>query len=504
MRHATRYMCNPLGRRWLRLAILILAASVLAVGCASEVKNTVEAVGGESLSPLIPAGSPAAISEIEESRAVEPPNSGTPSSTSSGSGSRQPLSSAPPPFPGETEGEQTTGGLVDDSSTGPDGPDGPGGLLLLPDSGPGLWSQVADEVYDLCDDLEAFVAATGRVLGPGDEITEADRIQIEIMRSGDEVDCDTPGGNRYSYVSEDVRWPARPTGAEAAVQYNAMRDRGADRRKAFPPGLLLGYYGLFVRQFPLIERDAVVVLEDSVTVRDGNVRGLVHNLSETQYAREVTVTARGSQSDGTANADSDVVGSWKWPLTVQPGERAPFEITGWTGGSDPESVTLQVTASLSAQVDFKRSFGPIVREYWPADEEDYRRIVPSYAIGSESIPAYEFGFTEVTGRLRLPNSDPEVIEQMTGIVIEDPRMYFALLDIEMKVIDVFERATYASFDTGHMRINNLPTRYEDGPGDPVVVLSMTASIIPGTYRWQVWMGGANPSPAQQSGEQTMG
>ena len=65
--------------------------------------------------------------------------------------------------------------------------------------------------------------------------------------------------------------------------------------------------------------DGVRLLEDSVTVMDGVLRGMVRNLSRGLWAYEVTVTA----------AQREFV----WPLSVQPGEMAPFEIEDWEGPS---------------------------------------------------------------------------------------------------------------------------------------------------------------------------
>ena len=88
--------------------------------------------------------------------------------------------------------------------------------------------------------------------------------------------------------------------------------------------------------------DEVRVLADTVAVRDGVLRGLVRNLSRTLWAYGVTVSAEGK--------------SWQWPLSVQPGEVAPFEINGWSGPDDPEQIDLTVTAQMSPKGDISRSY----------------------------------------------------------------------------------------------------------------------------------------------------
>ena len=56
---------------------------------------------------------------------------------------------------------------------------------------------VADEIYDMCDDQDAYTVVFGRALGPGDEITDEDRDAIALDRVISEVSCDEPGGRRY-------------------------------------------------------------------------------------------------------------------------------------------------------------------------------------------------------------------------------------------------------------------------------------------------------------------
>lgn len=88
--------------------------------------------------------------------------------------------------------------------------------------------------------------------------------------------------------------------------------------------------------------DEVRLEPASVLVRGGVLRGLVRNWSRHLWAYGVTVTA----------GDKRFV----WPLSVQPGEIAPFEIAGWDGPTDPEQIQIDVTAELSWHVDPSRAF----------------------------------------------------------------------------------------------------------------------------------------------------
>ena len=227
-----------------------------------------------------------------------------------------------------------------------------GGLVLLPE--PSLPVGLVNEVVDLCDDSAAFLKANRRVLGPGEAATEEELLEVLMVRSASGVDCDVSGGRRYIYVGDESWTEAHPTVAEALAHRDRIEAKWVDARKRRPDGELLGYHGMFKREFPLEPRDEVVVLADTVSVSGGVVRGLVHNLSEGLYARNVVVSAGDS--------------SWRWPLTVQPGERAPFEIEGWQGSNDPNEIALSVTADTSTVFDLSRAFK--IGEYRPEPRRD--------------------------------------------------------------------------------------------------------------------------------------
>ena len=396
-----------------------------------------------------------------------------------------------------------------------------GGLWMLPELESGPWPVSELFVVDLCDDSLALVVSTGRVLGPDDEVTAEDRLEIEAFRSSDGVICDEAGGNRYAYVDVYGRWPAQPTEHDAAAQFEIWWAQGGYVRSTddgesleltnWASAYLMGHYDTMKpHRGPSVEppaevQDQVVVLADTVTVREGVVRGLVQNLSWTSYARDVIVTARAASEAGDAEMVEE--GSWWWPLTVQPGERAPFEIDGWAGGFDPEMVELEVNASLSARVDLKRSFA-IDLSQWspraPKTADDYLRTVPDFARQDlpEPLPDTDyFDFEELVGWMFVADSHPAFRSQYAELAIEDPRAYFALLDGDAKVVDVVESVTYASFDTGHMRIDRLPAKYENPvSGDRIPVISIRAGVLDPGPQWLAWIGGANPPPERQPGE----
>ena len=83
--------------------------------------------------------------------------------------------------------------------------------------------------------------------------------------------------------------------------------------------------------------DEVRVLSGTVAVSGGVLRGLVRN-----WSRHL-VGVRG-------HCDSRGACAFEWPLSVQPGEVAPFEIGGWDGPTDAGLIDIDVTAELSWHV----------------------------------------------------------------------------------------------------------------------------------------------------------
>ena len=295
---------------------------------------------------------------------------------------------------------------------------------------PGPYAQVAGQVLDLCDDSEALAAVLGRPLEPGEQAAEDDVLDVWMLRAGEEVECDVPGGYRYMHMSEWGFGKAKPTEQEAVewrqqdIAENTRRSGGPTRWRL--AGSLLGYRGDFPREFPLVEQDEVVVLYDTVSVIDGAVRGLVHNLSRTLYARDLEVAAAPSQNgDGQSSGDSKTT-IWKWPLTVQPGERAPFEIEGWAGNDALEPGDLVVSASLSPSVDLKRSFAVTALPVRGTMTEDiYKDLHPDITLSSEEIPTGDFDYTAVVANLAVPHSPPNLSGQILGQEIQRAHIFAA-------------------------------------------------------------------------------
>lgn len=351
-----------------------------------------------------------------------------------------------------------------------------GGLVLF------VYSEVrpfVNEIVDLCDDSAAILEVNRRLLGSDEVAFDIEWAWNELIRVHRQVDCDEPGGRRYVYMSWGGVIVAHPTIAEAEAFKEEYLARGDHAWKRRPDGKLLGYHGMFRREFPLEARDEVVVLGDTVSVAGGVVRGLVHNLSESLYARDVVVSA------------GDL--SWRWPLTAQPGERAPFEIEGWQGSDDPADVDLSVTADMSTVIDLSRAFD--IGESWPEPQR-----------GS---------YVSMSGLLTEPTSPPGLGEAIRQQSIDDLRAYFAVLDINTgTVTDVVQGLVFYPvwhddgtvsvpreivIDSYPVSADSLPEHYTFLPSGHLVSFGSGLNVESYTnYDLQVWFGGATPPPAKQT------
>lgn len=195
--------------------------------------------------------------------------------------------------------------------------------------------------------------------------------------------------------------------------------------------------------------DNVKLLTDTVAVRDGVLRGLVRNWSRHLWAYDLTVSADG--------------GSFRWPLSVQPGEVAPFEIPGWTGPADSGQIDIAVHAEMSWHVDPTRAWGGapappprlIVRDETPKPLRDsvrkrYPQVTADVPAGSVPIASLE-----LEAPLAAPSSHLSLRHLNEDIEVEDLRGYGVLFDGDGRVIDLGPAPTVASIDLDE-DITSLP------------------------------------------------
>ena len=218
-----------------------------------------------------------------------------------------------------------------------------------------------------------------------------------------------------------------------------LRHSAASRTTLYPDTMVLGFtethsfgwhepFGIVFSEWDT-PVDEVRVLRDSIAVRGGALRGLVRNWSRHLWAYEVTVTAEGR--------------SFRWPLSVQPGEVAPFEIPGWDGSEDPAQIQASVSAEMSWHADPSRAFDLLDSFFLTVGE-------PSQAVGHSSaqyrnpeVTADQVGIAELYGtlsadfvHLEMPLSHPSVAAALSDLVVHDLRAFGIVFDAAGRVVDV--------------------------------------------------------------------
>lgn len=157
--------------------------------------------------------------------------------------------------------------------------------------------------------------------------------------------------------------------------------------------------------------DEVRVLPGTVAFgADGALRGLVRNWSRDLWAYGTVVKAGGRE--------------WVWPLSIQPGEMAPFEIENWGGPAAAVSVDFSVTAEMSADADLSRAW----YARWSQDYYDYLTRSSDDVAEPEAFP---YVFERVN-----PISHPSFEGIWAPGLRLDLAVYLAELDSEGDVLEV--------------------------------------------------------------------
>ena len=208
-----------------------------------------------------------------------------------------------------------------------------------------------------------------------------------------------------------------------------------------------------------VPADEVVVLWDSVVLKDGELLGLVQNRSAALFAREVTVTW-GEHS-------------WVFPLTVQPGEVAPFVLDAGPLAALPEQSEIEVSAAMSPQPDLSRSFrntdfpfAPLHTSSWDAHWP--RRLAePLNALNQAAMdlplgPGDRMREWSTEWVLEQPNSHPGVAA-VEDLVIEDLRAYLTFFDENTRrVIAVHPLTPINTYVRPREPLSGLPIIRSDG------------------------------------------
>lgn len=194
--------------------------------------------------------------------------------------------------------------------------------------------------------------------------------------------------------------------------------------------------------------DEVRVLPETVAVTGGTLRGLLRNWSRTLWAWDVHV-----HMDGRV---------YRWPLTIQPGENAAFEISDWSGPADATTIEFDVAAEMSNEADLSRGFEfsrlPFP-DLCPSDREPSQGGLahPGYGVPLLSEVLDDFSrdvlereclrYLSLSGVVRhrpypgsaeldLVPSHPSMHGRLAPGLIKDLRAYIARLDTRGRVVDL--------------------------------------------------------------------
>ena len=220
--------------------------------------------------------------------------------------------------------------------------------------------------------------------------------------------------------------------------------------------------GSLYRDYPSQYMNHKVIVErGTVGLVDGVIRGLALNQSDRLFARDVVVTA-------STEKGSKTVASWQWPLTIQPGERAPFEILEWDGSADIEDIVFTVSSTLSERVDITRSFQMIRNRvgvvYKDGMEDTYRQerhnrppiptanpagvlyhgedeflnIYPNFLTQGGEFGSQGLFYFDYNAELEETDSHPNLNDEIKSQVIEDLRAYVAFFNSDMEVVAIEE------------------------------------------------------------------
>lgn len=367
----------------------------------------------------------------------------------------------------------------------------------------GLRPRRVGQVFDACVLEEAWVIAYGHE--PIDGVPGWFYSEWRDLHPGcltiDDPDHEPFG--RWSYVGETGSLSYLRTKAEAFAEGREYEQRLRPDGELLPWNAnLLGI--VKAGNTELIGfRDAgyaaqpVEVLPESISYDAGTLRGLVRNWSPTRFAYGVQVSVGDAQ--------------WQWPLSIQPGEIAPFELTGLSLAHSPPIEELMVVAQMRDEADISRAFDFRCSPPWfEGNADDLEFDVPG--IVHDTLPRQgrhllAFYCADVN---RYISSRPDWQDDQQPVTVENLRSYVAFMEYDGTVLDIRELVIFTEY-------------YPDEPGAKIIKEVITGipneRVIAGeTHRssrarlsfaaasgedhlpanWIVWIGGAHNSDTEDS------
>ncbi|WP_419554781.1 hypothetical protein [Candidatus Poriferisodalis sp.] len=343
----------------------------------------------------------------------------------------------------------------------------------------------AGVVFDRCRVQDAFLSRHLRYPDTDEELMEYQR---DWFLSEGRTDCrgvelaaarPLLGFDEFRYFTYSDDGSPSPYVASSQEALEWYEDRSDGFRAAsvnsIPAGMMpAGSFGGFDGSVPRIEysdtgdpRDEVRVLLETVAVGDdGVLRGLVRNWSRTLWAYGTIVGA----GDG----------EWAWPLSVQPGETAPFEIEDWDGPGDATLIEFSIHAEMSNDADLSRA-------WWGSWDWQYFDYASDSGESDPEFDRYAFGRLD-------PISHPRRDAAWAPGLVLDLAVYWAELNSEGAVVDVEEVGFHESGpvrDTpGEVHLDGPPLVRHYYPGTEfwITEVSFLVDYASSPYPRMAWIG----------------
>ncbi|MCY4327040.1 MAG: hypothetical protein OXC53_05580 [Rhodobacteraceae bacterium] len=354
---------------------------------------------------------------------------------------------------------------------------GPGesGAVVGPNEGPlrshgpshiAPWETVMGEVYELCNgDLAAILIEKMEAAGAGPLALRRHWVRHRLSQCYDTY-CRSNILLWYLIITWDGPGPAQPTPEEATLAVQDYRCPYGCGHSLGSGGEELGYqapHDVFAVETPV---DEVIVLWDTIALRDDKLLGLVQNRSAALFAREVTVTLDEHES--------------VFALTLQPGEVAPFELNAETLSALPERSEITVQAVLSPDPDLSRAFfGDPINIFDPLGSVDWKvsRIqmqINDPDFGANWVPLDPslnlddevfIRVWQINVDLLEPTSHSDnaaVAAGLETLIIKDTRAYLTLLDEQGRVFESRRLIPFYFGDESNIPLKELPRISSNG------------------------------------------
>lgn len=331
--------------------------------------------------------------------------------------------------------------------------DEPGALWVM-DAGRYEFSGIEERVLDMCDRADSVSVLLGRDAASDQPLTLSEQERLAQFQWSAGCDLPEPNPDRSArYVGWSMRRGAlsiHATHEDAAAELREHKEVRRARTSTLP--LYAGGLGSvtissgkgrgFEYSDALSPVDEVQLIASSIDLSDGVLRGMVRNRSRTLFAYGTTVTALGQ--------------SWRWPLSIQPGELAPFEIEDWTGPVDPDSIEITVAAEMSPDVDRSRAFY-FFHRFQVAPYLYPPEVTAELEAGDCRAPAdngRHFAANIAISKYYGLDSHPSFFRHIDNLAIADVRAYVAFYD----------DSTYRVHDLRRLHVL-FPVFYEDADYD---------------------------------------